>query len=370
MNQPYFDKYKERLDAFTRMSMTSGSRSDYVQGGGGNTSCKLDDRLMAIKASGYRIDQIRPDKGYAVMDYSKLRDFYGNTDPAQLEDVEKQGSAVAKDATIQVPELDALRPSVEAGFHSMLDTFVLHSHSVYANLITCSDQGREIAQKLMTSIGMSYAYVPYINPGAQLTFAIASAREAARDVDGKLPQVIFMENHGLIVTTDDADECLALHDKVNEAICQFFSLADNAWPEAEVAAAGDNDLKSTTGWLRDQLKNICWSVDMFASQALYPDQLVFLAGQVLEVEEGGLEQWLASGAAAKEKCVLFRQTGEVFYQCKEQEALTIDQTLIAILFIHKYIKAQGYTVKLMSEAGKSFISNWESEKYRKSVAEK
>ena len=79
---------------------------------------------------------------------------------------------------------------------------------------------------------------------------------------------------------------------------------------------------------------------------------------------------MASGASAEEKCVIFRQTGEVFYQCKEPEALTIEQTLIAILFIHKHIKAQGYTVKLMSEAGKSFISNWESEKYRKSIAEK
>jgi|LSQX01.3.fsa_nt_gb ribulose-5-phosphate 4-epimerase/fuculose-1-phosphate aldolase len=370
MSQSYLEKYKERLDAFTRMSMTSGSKSDYVQGGGGNTSCKLDDRLMAIKASGYRIDQIRPDKGYAVMDYSQLRAFYGNTDPSQLDDIEKQGSAVAKEATIQIPELDTLRPSVEAGFHSMLDTFVLHSHSVYANLITCSDQGREIAQKLMTSIGINYAYVPYINPGAQLTFAIASAREAARNSDGQLPQVIFMENHGLIVTMDDADECLRLHDKVNEAISHFFSLAENAWPEAEVTVAGENDLKSATNWLQEQLKNVCWTVEMFTSQALYPDQLVFLAGQLREVEEGSLDQWLASGATAEEKCIVFRQTGEVFYQCKEPEALTIEQTLIAILFIHKYIKAQGYTVKLMSEAGKSFISNWESEKYRKTIAEK
>lgn len=370
MNQSYFEKYQERLDAFARMSMTAGSRSDYVQGGGGNTSCKLDDRLMAIKASGYRLDQIRPDKGYAVMDYSQLRDFYGKTDPATLEDIEKQGSAVAKEATIQIPELDALRPSVEAGFHSMLDAYVLHSHSVYANLITCSDQGREIAQKLMASIGMSYAYVPYINPGAQLTFAIASAREAARTADGQLPQVIFMENHGLIVTSDDADECLVLHDKVNEAISQFFSLAEKAWPEAEVSEVRENNLISATSWLRDQLKNICWSVEMFTTQALYPDQLVFLAGQVREIEEGSLDQWLASGNTADEKCIVFRQTGEVFYQCKAPEALTIEQTLTAILFIHKHIKAQGYTVKLMSEAGKSFISNWESEKYRKSVAEK
>jgi ribulose-5-phosphate 4-epimerase/fuculose-1-phosphate aldolase len=369
MSQNYFEKYKTELDAFASMSQKAGTRSDYVQGGGGNTSCKLDDKLMAIKASGYRLDQIRPDQAYAVMDYAMLREFYSKTDPASLSDVEKEGSAVAKAATVRIEELAELRPSVEAGFHSMLDTYVLHSHAVYANLITCSDQGREIADKVMNSLDLNYAYVPYINPGAQLTFAIAGAREAARAADGTLPAIIFMENHGLIATSDDAEVCAKLHEKVNEGVKSFFGLTNNAWPEASVVAVGEN-YKSSTNWLQDQLKNICWDVAMFTEQALYPDQLVFLAGQLEEVAVGSLADWQSAGNSSETKCLVFRQTGEVYYQCKEQEALTIEQTLAAILFIHKYIKAQGYTVKLMNAAGKDFISNWESEKYRKSIAEK
>src|SRR5659263_351 len=134
----FLDLYEDRLTDFTRISRTAGSRSDYVQGGGGNTSCKLDSQLMAIKASGFRLDQIAPDAAYAVLDYSKLRLFYQNTNSASLDDVEKAGSSQAKDAAVIIDGLPVLRPSVEAGFHSLLDTYVLHTHPVYANLLTCA----------------------------------------------------------------------------------------------------------------------------------------------------------------------------------------------------------------------------------------
>ena len=63
-------KHQERLEQFSRMSKTSGSRADYVQGGGGNTSVKLDDTLMAIKASGFCLKDIEIDKAYACLLYT------------------------------------------------------------------------------------------------------------------------------------------------------------------------------------------------------------------------------------------------------------------------------------------------------------
>ena len=60
--------HASKLAEYASMSNTAGKRSDYVQGGGGNTSVKFDDTLMAIKASGFRLDQITPDNAYAVLD--------------------------------------------------------------------------------------------------------------------------------------------------------------------------------------------------------------------------------------------------------------------------------------------------------------
>jgi len=122
MTSDWLTKNHERLSEYVRMSVSAGSRPDYVQGGGGNTSCKLDDRQMAIKASGFRLDQIRADQAYAVLDYRQLRDFYSQNDPSVMTDVEQTGSAQAKAAIINIDGLPQLRPSVEAGFHSLLDT--------------------------------------------------------------------------------------------------------------------------------------------------------------------------------------------------------------------------------------------------------
>jgi len=70
------------------------------------------------------------------------------------------------------------------------------------------------------------------------------------------------------------------------------------------------------------------------------------------------------------KATIFRKSGEILYTCSANEAQTIEETLAAVLFIHQTIQVRGLTVSPMSEAGKSFIANWESEAYRKSIAAK
>lgn len=103
------------LEAFSRMSQCAGARNDYVQGGGGNTSAKLAGGLMGIKASGYCLSDITPETAYAVLDYEALRRFYYGNESEQLADVEKQGSAFARENTKQIEGLPTLRPSRGGG---------------------------------------------------------------------------------------------------------------------------------------------------------------------------------------------------------------------------------------------------------------
>ena len=55
---------------------------------------------------------------------------------------------------------------------------------------------------------------------------------------------------------------------------------------------------------------------------------------------------------------------------KEKNAQVVAETLTAVTFIMDTIRENGYTVSTMGEAAKRFIANWESEKYRKALAEK
>ena len=190
----YISEHLQELEQFATMSKAIGDRADYVQGGGGNTSVKTSDGRMAIKASGFRLSDITPENAYALIDYQALADFYQNTDPAALDDVEKAGSDKAKELTLSIPELPSLRPSVEAGFHSILGKFVVHSHSVYCNLAACAAECDQILEEVFADTPYTYAVVPYTDPGAKLTFAIprrASAGARCIPEPGRGPSGAF-----------------------------------------------------------------------------------------------------------------------------------------------------------------------------------
>ncbi|MDI9497085.1 MAG: class II aldolase/adducin family protein [Bacillota bacterium] len=349
-------RHQAALAAFSRLSQTAGARQDYVQGGGGNTSVKLDGQLMAIKASGFRLGQITPERAYAVVDYRALQDFYRDTDPARLDDVEAAGSAAARAATRVIPGLEPLRPSVETGFHAILERFVLHSHAVWANLICTAGNGPELAAAVMEDVGESFAFVPYINPGTALTFAIAGARAAAGN-----PRVIFLQNHGLIVTADTADAALSLHDRVNEAAAARFGLSMSDWPPIRIAGDG-RDWHSATPWLTGRLRDGDWEPAWFLDEALYPDQLVFLRGHVATGTDRALFD-----RDPELQALIDPGTGAVCYRATEAQARTIEETLVAVLFIRDQLARHGLEIVPMDRAGQSFIAGWEVESYRRSV---
>ena len=400
----FADQFRQALADYVILSTQGGSRSDYVQGGGGNTSCKLDGSLMAIKASGFRLNQVAIDNGYAVLDYAAIRRFYAGNHPEDLADVEASGSAAAKAATQAIAGLPALRPSVEAGFHSLMQRFVLHTHAVYANLAACSAEAQSILDAALAGEPFAWGYVPYINPGAQLTFAIAAEIDRVERATGQKPKVILMQNHGIIASADNRQECLDIHDRVNEKLAQAYGVSSADWPvvavqpldatgATSVTGAGDAatgaggisaggaavgtgrtdplggaSFASATPWLTERLKGCAYPVEFFTVDALYPDQLVFLSGN-LEIRETGR----AAGttlAGLTTKCTIFRETGEIRYACGFNEAQTIEETLCAILFITQSIAASGRQLVTMSESGKDFIASWESEKYRKGVTAK
>lgn len=348
-----------RLAEFAKLSTTVGARSDYVQGGGGNTSVKLNDKLMAIKASGYCLSDIRPDKAYAVLDYQTLRDFYYSHEPGDFENVEKSGSAVTKEAVITIEGMDSLRPSVEAGFHSLLDTYVLHSHSVYANLAACAVEARDILASALEGLDISFGFVPYTDPGATLTFSIRDEIARVQAETGKCPAVILMQNHGIIVHGDDACECVKLHDRVNELIAEQFSLKNGDFPKPGLRES-DELYISNAPYLEERLKSGDYVITDFTDDALYPDQIVFLKDTF----------FMDGRTAIADTCTFDVSTGKITFNMPYAKALAIVQTLAAVVFIRERIASSPYTLSTMGEAAKAFIANWESEKYRKSLAGK
>lgn len=353
-------KNAQRLESFSRLSQQIGARSDYVQGGGGNTSVKLADGLMAIKASGFCLSDIRSDYAYAVLDYEALRRFYYDNEPDALDNVEQLGSACTKENTKQIDGITALRPSVEAGFHSLLSTYVLHTHSVYANLAACSTSCREIAEIAFGGADYSWGWVDYTDPGSKLTFAIRDELRRVELKTGRIPSVILMQNHGIIVHDDDPDVCMAIHSDANRRIAKHFGISESAFPSIHVEQLAGGLYRANTPYLKAAFQKNNYPYNMLMEQPLYPDQMVFLVDTFFMDQE----------EISRGQCVASSKTGELVLYMPEKKAITLTETLTAVFFIMETIRASGYTLSTMGDAAKDFISNWESEKYRKSLAEK
>ena len=342
----FLTQHRSLLEDFARLSQSAGARMDYVQGGGGNTSVKLDDTHMAVKASGFCLSDVKPDQAYAVMNYADIRAFYRGHAAADFEDAEKTGSERAKAATIAVEGLPALRPSVEAGFHSLLGKFVIHSHSVYANLACCSVEMKQVLTEAMAGASFSWGMVPYIDPCARLSFAIRDELDRVERVTGKIPTVLFMQNHGLIVHEETADAALTLHDAVNARLAAFFGVAADVFLRLDLEA-----------YLGQRLTARSYDASFFIDTPLYPDQMVFFIGTLA----------FGAGEAKEGSAQLDLATGKLSFGIPQAQAMVITQTLAAVLFIQDQIEKNGYTLSTMGEQAKRFIANWESEKYRKSL---
>lgn len=326
------------------ISQAAGVRVDYTQGGGGNTSAKLDDTRMAVKASGFQLKQITPKTGFVVVNYKNIKAYHEGVDISVEKDYEKESSQTTNDNILDYEDLPRLRPSVEAGFHSILKKFVIHTHSVYANILTCSNEGHKKADEIFGSLNYKYIWMPYIDPGFRLTIEMLRMSKEL----GATPDIIFMENHGLIVTSDDAAACVTLHDDVNNIIREKLGLTA-AFPEVTVTPVSEGVYKSGTVYLQEYVKANKVTAQLFSDIILYPDQLVYLNGSA-------------------DKMDINNETGEITYTTVQKEAQTIEETLAAYIFVIDKIKQLGMNIHTMGEAGVNFINNWESEKYRKSLA--
>ena len=198
----------DHINNFLRMSHEIGSNLAYVQGGGGNTSVKINDNFMYIKSSGVSLKDIDLESGMAKVDYKKVNDYHSQPDISD----EKYTKSINNFSL--TPHQ---RPSMETGFHALLGKYVIHSHSVFLNVFLCSNEGKDILLKHFPNA----VWINYCTPGKDLTFQISKSIE---QTDSEFEGLIFLENHGVISSASSYKKCLKLHNDSNEKIKSFYNL--------------------------------------------------------------------------------------------------------------------------------------------------
>ena len=294
------------LRQFIDLSRAIGQRPDFVQGAGGNVSVKINNKML-IKTSGWRLEDISENNGLVAVNMNN-----GDIENSQ-----------------------ALRPSMEAGFHIFLDKYVVHTHSVYTNIIACAADGRKIWVDISREFGIAVVWVDYQSPGFHLATAVKKAVGEFKKQYGIAPEAILMQNHGLIITGDNLEHVFNLHNEIQELVKQYLNLK-KAFP------------KDMADYLKNFIKNNGDSIENFSNNILFPDQAVFCS-------------------SISEKILINKETNNIVYKTNQKEALAIKENLIAWAYIIDCAKDCGLKLNFLSLENIDYIRNMESEKYRQKL---
>ncbi len=203
-----------------KISRSVGEDPRFVQGGGGNTSVKTDGGArMYVKASGTRLGDMGEGRGYRLVDVQACADIVDDQALAGMDSVEREAVVLSRLKAACLDELPG-RPSVETSLHAMLGRCVVHTHPSVVNGLLCAVNGEEALADLFGDMEPPYLYIEFCGAGYMLAARMKEALAAYQHEHGRLPEVVFLENHGLFVTTEDADRALELTRRIFQTIEQ------------------------------------------------------------------------------------------------------------------------------------------------------
>ena len=201
------------LEEVVRLSRRFGADPEYARGGGGNSSGKSDG-VVYIKPSGRSLAALSVE-ALMPLRMEPLLELLGDGADAPATPGTDEIMRVALRARVNAE--DDRRPSVECLFHALLpDPIVLHTHPTVVNALTCARDGERIATEIL---GDDVLWVPYVDPGLPLARRIAAERRAYQvRTAAAAPRAILLQNHGMILAGNSADEVTVASERIVEAV--------------------------------------------------------------------------------------------------------------------------------------------------------
>lgn len=339
------------MKGFFKISKYAGMREDLVQAGGGNSSYKISENEMVIKASGYQLADVNENHGFAIINPKIIRDgfFYENALECMTE--------IDGNELLHRAHVSGDRPSIETFIHAVSGKYTLHTHPTVVNALTCRGNGMEMLCKMFPK---SIA-VPYATPGIKL--ATVYFKALTQMSESKCHNIVFLQNHGLVVSDDNAEGVIQKTEEIVKKIEDFLGVDMSAYhsatalmdyfPDKVVWKVNDINIIEAYCQLRKLWRH------MFC-----PDCIVFLGKKVLELSEH--LEWdeinsfkLTYGDPV---IVYYRKNLYIIADSvrKAQEIQSVMSFSAQVMMINK-----GIEYNELSEEEQNYLLNWDAEKYRK-----
>ena len=351
------------LDTIIDLSHEFGT-PDYVKGGGGNTSAKDADTLW-VKPSGTTLAGLTA-QTMVAMDRAKLGRLYAVPTPS----APAAREALVKDmmAAAVRPESKG-RPSVEAPLHDTFSArYVVHTHPALVNGMTCGRDGEAACRRLFPDA----LWMPYIDPGYTLCMEVRKALKARVARDGREPELLFLENHGLFVAADTAAGIRAAYDRVMRALAAEYRqagvsaiLKTGPAPAAADVTAMTQHLQAALG--PDAAGVAAGGAIPVPAGPISPDHIVYSKSYPLRVSPtaAAVAQYKAKYGYAPKVVVAGGAVWGVGTNAKNA-ALALEFAQDGAL-VEQLAAAFG-GIRYLSDRARDFIDNWEVESYRRQIA--
>ncbi|MFW5825918.1 MAG: class II aldolase/adducin family protein [bacterium] len=369
------------LEQLVELSREYGSDPRWVLAGGGNTSYK-DDSALYVKASGFPLATIGPE-GFARMRRAELAKMWQASYPT---DTAEREAATLTDLMAARAEGEEKRPSVETLMHELFPyPYVIHTHPAFVNGLTCSQDGEAAARRLF---GGRLLWVPAIEPGYVLAVEMRRLARRHAEARGEYPRIVMLQNHGLVITGESADEIRALHREVERTIRRVLVREPDLAEVEFDKAARDRWLAAIeTAWHREvavefaanaELARRVESREAFEplAGAFTPDHIVYAGSAPLYLPgtpinaAAGLRSQITSYASehgSDPRIVAVEGLG-AFAVAETQKAAATAMALFADeLAIAACAESFG-GARQLDEHLVRFIESWEVERYRKKIS--
>lgn len=374
----------KELNSIIEISKKFGEDTDMVQGGGGNTSVKIENGKMYVKASGTTL-RLTNSATFIPVDVNEVLDILNDKDIAILESG-KSDMIISEKLKSIVKNNSNKRPSIETFLHALLGKYVVHVHPVYVNALTCLEGGEALADKIFKG-KIKYLWIGYDSPGYPLGVLLRNGLKKYVTCNSTVPEVIFLQNHGIIISSDDEQDIYLLNDKVIKELKGFWGTnllkKDVTIQETNyinLLKRAFTSINLTYSYLQVSKSRVIRSVlhmgnsrVLFTDGVLYPDQIVYCGECPLYIERDAdckkvqsiLKEFIKT-IGYPPKVIIFDGEAAIFSGESLDEIKAIEETLEAHLKVLLLIEKKGKP-RFLSREETIYIANWESEKYRKKL---
>ena len=399
-----WDNMDDDMDRLLALSLYYGSDPDVLLGGGGNTSIKTEESMF-IKVSGTGLGDIDKDGFVEVVRErvaAMLTKSY-SSDLVEREEQVKQDMLAAR----RDQESEA-RPSVETMFHNQIRyKFVVHTHPSLVNGLTCSKEGKAIAQELFGDDAIWIDYAPGYILAKKRERALTRYRKAHGDRE---PAIMLLQNHGMYVSADDPQTIKTITDNVFSALKTYMSRkkVEPVFGNSDPLFPGEIDQSGRIRELAPALRAIlsvngpdesypvitCSGSELVmefvssengkslaTSEMFTPDHIVYCRRSALWISQKSANEDLKNVAARMEagvkrftkrygyppRIVFVQGVGMFAAGDSKKSAETALAIYEDVLKVMRYSASFGGPHRLSAKRAK-FIDEWEVEKYRRRVA--